>query len=165
MMRLALALLVALAAAAPAWAQVPPDSLAPRLLTAAMEETERSAALYHEVPGLVESDSADSAGRARQKAFAAALAAERAETLLRIRFALLGGPPTETEDELRVLASLLSVTADDLIEAETIDAAYLRRALPEITDRALELVALVREAEAHAAVTPGPPSRDPLPER
>ena len=66
------------------------DSLAARLLTAAQMEIEASLEAYESIPDLTEADRPDAQSLARRRVLVGALAAERAETLLRIRFLALG---------------------------------------------------------------------------
>ena len=120
-----------------------PDSLASRLLSAAFEEARQSIEAYESVIEAAEEDRPDAQNRARQRVLTAALAAERGETLMRIRFAMLGGPPSEDEGQLRIYLSFLATGADDLLEADAIDPAALRTFLPDLTDPLREILALL----------------------
>ena len=150
-----LALLAALALSASASAQAPDDLPAPqteavpapdaidpalanerlarRLLTVAVEEAGVAIEAYHAVVGIVEEGGADAQSRARQRVLEGALAAERAEVTMRIRFAMLGGVPSDDEGQFRLLLTFLAAAADDLLEVDAIDAEALRANLPELT--------------------------------
>ncbi|MEM1054981.1 MAG: hypothetical protein AAGI52_05605 [Bacteroidota bacterium] len=124
-----------------------PDTLASRLLTAAMQEASASIEAYESVIEAAEEDRSDAQNRARQRVLTAALAAERGETLLRIRFAMFGGPPSDTEGQLRVYLSFLATGADDLLEVDAIDPAALRTFLPDLTDPLREILAALSPDE------------------
>ncbi|MEM6328283.1 MAG: hypothetical protein AAF791_14305 [Bacteroidota bacterium] len=117
------------------------DSLADRLLSAAMEEAQRSLDAYASVLIAATEKRADAQNRARQRVLTAALAAERGETLLRIRFAMLGETPSDDEGQLRLYLSFLATGADDLLEVDAIDPVALRRHLPELTEPVREILA------------------------
>ena len=125
-------------------AETPPtDGLADRLLAAALQETEASIQAYERVAALAEETREDAQNRARQRVLEGALAAERGETLLRIRFAMLGAVPNDDEGQLRLYLSFLATAADDLLEADAIDPAAMRRHLPELTGPVREIAARI----------------------
>lgn len=121
-------------------APVSPDDLAPRLLVAAIEEAREALDQYGRVIGIADEEAEDAQNRARQRVLAAALAAERGETLMRVRFAILGGPPSDDEGQLRVYLSFLATGADDLLEADAIESDALRTHLPSLTDPLLHIL-------------------------
>lgn len=116
------------------------DSVAARLLSAATQEARVAIEAYQSVAGITEEDRPDAQNRARQKVLEGALAAERGETLLRIRFALLGETPSDDEGQARIYLSFLATGADDLLEADAIEAAPLRRELPFLIDPLREVL-------------------------
>ncbi|OZC02645.1 hypothetical protein [Rubricoccus marinus] len=124
---------------------VPADSLANRLLDVAMVEARESIKQYNNVVVIALEESADAQSRARRKALEAALAAERAETLMRVRFALLGGIPMEAEGEMRLYLSFLSVAADDLLELDVIDGNTFLVGLEEVTTPLLDAMRRVKD--------------------
>ena len=112
---------------------VPPDSLADRLLQIALVEAEYAIKTYDTVVVAANEQREGSQSRARQRVLEGALAAERAETLMRVRFALLGGTPNDAEGEMRLYLSFLTAAADDLVEVDVIDSIQLLENLPELT--------------------------------
>lgn len=120
-------------------------ALAVRLLDAALQEGEEAVRLYREIPELASAAGPEAQSRARRKVLEGALAAERAETLLRIRFAALGAPGVEPEPRLRLHFSLLATGADDLLEADRIDGAALAQWLPELTGPIDAMIAEIRQ--------------------
>lgn len=145
---LGLGLLVGLAASANAQSSpMPPDTVAVRLFLAAMDEAQVALDVYDRVAEAADADAPDAQNQARKRVLEAALAAERGETLLRIRFAMLGGPPSEDEGQLRVYLSFLATAADDLLEADVIDPAMVRLHLPELTDPVREILARLNSRE------------------
>ncbi|MEL6616430.1 MAG: hypothetical protein AAFQ43_11875 [Bacteroidota bacterium] len=116
------------------------DDLANRLLRAAILEAQVAIEAYEAVAGIAEETALDAQNRARQKVLEGALAAERGETLLRIRFAMVAGEPPEDEGQARVYLSFLATGADDLLEADAIDPVPLRRELPFLIDPLREVL-------------------------
>ncbi len=111
-----------------------------------MDEAREAVVQYNRVVTLALEDRPDAQNRARQKVLEAALASERAETLMRVRFALLGGTPNEAEGEMRLYLSFLSTAGDDLMEVDAIDGEALLDNLDELTSPLLKAMQQIKAA-------------------